>query len=174
MNIKDVLVDKVPMADKISKDDHNLKIGKRVILPKSFVGSPRWYNSQFQDGMAICRKYCKPDFFITITCNNNWDEIENELRDGETAQDRPDQVARVFKQKKDQLIKDIKYVQVFGNVPAMLWVIEFQKRGLPHAHILVILSQVDRLSSNADIDNVISAQLPPDPKDFPSGPSCST
>ena len=52
----------------------------------------------------------------------------------------------------------------------MLWVIEFQKRGLPHAHILVILSQVDRLSSNADIDNVISAQLPPNPKDFPPGP----
>ena len=70
-NIREVLTDKVPIGDKISKDDHNLKIGKRIILPKSFVGSPRWYNSQFQDGMAICRKYHKPDFFITMTCNIN-------------------------------------------------------------------------------------------------------
>ena len=97
---------RVPIGDKISGGDHRLKIGKRVILPKSFVGSPRWYNSKFQDGMAICRKYHKPDFFITMTCNTNWTEIQRELRKGETAQDRPDLVARVFKLKKDQLIKD--------------------------------------------------------------------
>ena len=72
-NIKEVLSDIVPIGDRISKDDHNLKIGKRIILPKSFVGSPRWYNSQFQDGMAICRKYHKPDFFVTMTCNINWE-----------------------------------------------------------------------------------------------------
>ena len=169
-NIKEVLSDIVPIGDRISKDDHNLKIGKRIILPKSFVGSPRWYNSQFQDGMAICRKYHKPDFFVTMTCNINWEEIQRELRESESVKDRPDLVARVFKQKKDQLIKDIRYGHVLGKVPAMLWVIEFQKRGLPHAHILVILSSDDRITSNADIDNVISAQLPPDPASFPPGP----
>ena len=169
-NIKDVLTDRVPIGDKISKDDHNLKIGKRIVLPKSFVGSPRWYNCQFQDGMAICRKYHKPDFFITMTCNTNWEEIQRELRKGESAKDRPDIVARVFKQKKDQLMRDIRVGQVLGKVPAMLWVIEFQKRGLPHAHLLVILSQDDRITSSTDIDNVISAQLPPDPAAFPPGP----
>ena len=145
-NVKETLTERVPIGDKISGGDHSLKIGKRVILPKSFVGSPRWYNSKFQDGMAICRKYHKPDFFITMTCNTNWTEIQRELRKGETAQDRPDLVARVFKLKKDQLIKDIKSGQVFGKVPAMLWVIEIQKRGLPHSHILVILEKNDRLA----------------------------
>ena len=166
-NVKEVVSEKMPMSDKIYSDDHNLKLGKRIVLSKSFVGSPRWYNSQFQDGMAICREYHKPDFFITMTCNRHWPEITRELRNMETAQDRPDIVARVFKQKKDQLIKDIKFGSVLGKVPAFMWVIEFQKRGLPHMHMLVILSNDDRLNSSVDVDNVISAELPPDPETFP-------
>ena len=102
--------------------------------------------------MAICRAFHKPDFFITMTCNPNWSEITGELRPGETVQNRPDLVARVFKQKKDQLIKDIKSKKVFGKVPAILWVIEYQKRGLPHIHLLVILSNDDRAESASEID----------------------
>ena len=74
------------MTDKVSSDDHNLKIGKRIILSSSYVGSPRWYNSKFQDWMAICRKFRKPDFFITFTCNTKWEEITSELRKGEIVQ----------------------------------------------------------------------------------------
>ena len=117
--------------------------------------------------MAICRKYRKPDFFITFTCNPNWEEITNELREGETVQDRPDLVSRIFKLKKDQLMKDFKSGRVFGKVPAFLWVIEFQKRGLHHSPILVILADEDRPNTNSDIDNVISAKFPPDPHNFP-------
>ena len=168
-NVKEVLSERVPMGDKIHSDDHNLKIGKRIVLPRSFIGSPRWYNSEFQDGMAICREHHKPDFFITMTCNPKWEEIVRELREGETAQDRPDLVARVFKLKKDKLIKDINAGKVLGKVPAYLWVIEFQKRGLPHAHILVILSDEDRLSLASDVDNIICAELPPDPETFQPG-----
>ena len=168
-NVKEVLNDLTPLTDRIHNDDHHMRLGKRIVLSSSFPGSPRWYNSQFQDGMAICREYHKPDFFITMTCNPHWEEITRELRKGETSQDRPDLVARVFKQKKDQLIKDIVAEKVFGKVPAYLWVIEFQKRGLPHTHILVILSDDDRLSSAEDVDNVICAQLPPDPDTFEDG-----
>ena len=168
-NIKEILKEKVPMIDKIRKDDFNLKTGRKIILPSSFVGSPRWYNSQFQDGMAICREFHKPDFFITMTCNPHWSEITNELRDGEITQDRPDLVARVFKQKKDQLIKDIRSGRILGKVPAILHVIEFQKRGLPHVHILVILTDDDRIQNSNDIDNIICAQLPPDPEIFLEG-----
>ena len=168
-NVKDAITDLEPMGDRISRDDHQLKIGKRIVLSKSFVGSPRWYNAQFQDGMAICRKFHKPDFFITFTCNQNWTEITEELRTGETVQNRPDIVARVFKLKKDQLMRDIRAGQVLGKVPAFLWVIEFQKRGLPHAHILVILADDDRVTCSADVDNIICAQLPPDPSIFAEG-----
>ena len=119
--------------------------------------------------MAICRKFRKPDLFLTFTCNTKWEEITRELREGEIVQDRPDLVARVFKLKKDQLMNDIKSGNVFGKVPAFLWVIEFQKRGLPHTHILVILDEEDRLTTSSDVDNVISAQLPPDPNLFEKG-----
>ena len=119
--------------------------------------------------MAIFCEYHKPDFFITMTCNPKWTEITTELRQGETVENRPDLVARVFKLKKDQLIRDIRSENIFGKVPAFLWVIEFQKRGLPHVHILVILSGDDGVKSSTDVDNVICAQLPPSPDEFEEG-----
>ncbi|KAH9146806.1 hypothetical protein AeRB84_009351, partial [Aphanomyces euteiches] len=38
--------------------------------------------------------------------------------------------------------------------------VEFQKRGLPHAHILVIFSGDDKIKTAADIDSIISAEIP--------------
>ena len=143
------------------RDDHRPKVGRKV-LSSTFIGSPRWYNAQFQDGMAICREYHKPDLFITMTCNPHWEEITEELN-GASAQDRPDLVARVFKMKKDRLIEDIMKNNVFGVVPAQLWVIEFQKRGLPHIHILVILREEDRLTTADTVNEIICAELPPHP-----------
>ena len=168
-NIKEIITDRVPLTDKILPGDNQIKLGIKIILPSCFVGSPRWYNAQFQDAMAICREYHKPDLFITMTCNPKWTEITDELRPGEKVEDRPDLVARVFKLKKDQLIRDIRSENVFGRVSAILWVIEFQKRGLPHAHILVILCKEDRVTENKDIDKIICAQLPPDLKNTPEG-----
>ena len=66
-------------------------------------------------------------------------------------------------------MRDIRSGQILGKVPAFLWVIEFQKRGLPHAHLLVILSNDDRVSCSIDVDNIISAELPPNPTLFPDG-----
>ena len=52
--------------------------GKKVILPPTIYGSPRWYAESFQDAMALVRKYQKYgklDHFITMTTNPNWPEI---------------------------------------------------------------------------------------------------
>ncbi|CAF4462084.1 unnamed protein product [Rotaria sp. Silwood2] len=46
-----------------------LKPGRVVILPSSFQGSPRAMQQNYQDAMAIARKYGKLDLFITFTCN---------------------------------------------------------------------------------------------------------
>ena len=43
---------------------------------------------------------------------------------------------------------------------AGMYTIEFQKRGLPHAHILVWLSSGNKLKTGADIDKIISSELP--------------
>jgi hypothetical protein len=58
---------------------------------------------------------------------------------GQLPKDRPDIVAKVFKQKLDASMNDINKYHIFGVTVAHVHVIEFQKRGLPHAHILIIL-----------------------------------
>ena len=146
-----------------------------MILSSSFVGSPRWYNAKFQDGMAIVRKFHKPDLFITMTCNPGWPEISGELLDGQSPQDRPDIVARVFKQKMDQLIDDLtkekkddqtkEKKMELGQVVGYMYTIEFQKRGLPHCHILLILRQEDRGLTPEAVDSLVVAELPPSPDD---------
>ena len=147
------------------RDDHLQPPIGRKILSSSFSGSPRWYNAKFQDAMAICRKFHKPDYFITMTCNPHWPEIEAELKEGQKPQDRPDLVARVFKLKKDQLIRDLKKDGVLGKTVADIHVIEFQKRGLPHAHILIILANQDRPVTPDLVDSTVCAELPPSPDD---------
>jgi hypothetical protein len=56
-------------------------------------------------------------------------------------------------------LRDIKD-SVLGNVIAKIWVIEFQKRGLPHAHILLILDEASKLCTAEDFDSMVSAEIP--------------
>ncbi len=50
---------------------------------------------------------------------------------------------------------------------ARIYVVEFQKRGLPHAHVLIILAVVDKSRSRRDYDKFVSAELP-DPEKNPA------
>ncbi|XP_019179268.1 PREDICTED: uncharacterized protein LOC109174489 [Ipomoea nil] len=76
------------------------------------------------------------------------------------AEDRPDIVCRVFKMKLDCLIKEIKNGKLFGRVKAVIYTIEFQKRGLPHAHILLFLQANSEFADPAFMDTIISAEIP--------------
>ncbi|EGT37482.1 hypothetical protein CAEBREN_25238 [Caenorhabditis brenneri] len=134
--------------------------GQRIFLPSSFSGSPRDMVAQFQDALAIVSKFGKPDLFITLTSNPHWKEIEEALISGQSAIDRPDVIARVFKLKVDEVKKDIFVRKVYGEVAAWVYVVEFQKRGLPHIHMLIILKDKWKLKTAADIDSIISAELP--------------
>jgi hypothetical protein len=95
-------------------------VGRKVILAPSFVGGPRHYHEQYRNAMAIVRAFGKPDLFITFTCNPKWPEITRELLPGQTAVDRPDLVARVFKMKLDALLTDLWETGIFGHVRARL------------------------------------------------------
>ena len=72
-------------------------------------------------------------------------------------------LTRVFKAKKDQLIQDLTKGSIFGVVLAFLWVVEFQKHGLPHVHILIVLADADRPMTPEQVDRIVSAELPPSP-----------
>ncbi|KAM3685737.1 hypothetical protein ACB098_11G143300 [Castanea mollissima] len=136
--------------------------GKRFVLPSSFTGSPRYMIENYQDAMAICRWAGYPDLFITFTCNTKWPEIDLFLsrKPGQKVEDRPDVIARVFKIKLDQLLYDLKHGQHFGKVIAIVYTVEYQKRGLPHAHILLFLHHDDKHPTAAEIDRIISAEIP--------------
>ena len=135
-------------------------VGRVVILPSSFAGSPRNMQQQYQDAMAIVSAQGKPDLFLTMTCNPNWREISENLLPGQKASDRPDLVARVFCMKLNELQSDLSNREILGKVTAKIYVIEFQKRGLPQAHILLWLSNSDKLRTADDIDGLISAEIP--------------
>lgn len=180
------------------------EVGKRIVLPASHVGSPRYMHQNYHDAIALCRCFGPPDLFVTFTCNPQWPEIGRLLLDGQCANDRADVVARVFKMKYDELLVDIRQRNYFGKTVAgnllmsfflslfctfiniaylfqdhiiltslfchyfllclflvpVVSQIEFQKRGLPHVHIVIWLDSNYKLRNPSDVDSIISAEFP--------------
>ena len=137
-----------------------VQVGVPIILPATFGGSPRALHQSYLDAMAIVARFGKPDYFITMTANPNWAEIQKNLRPGESAANRPDLVARVFQSKLKMLLSDLTKGTYLGRAVAHTWVVEFQKRGLPHAHILLIVADEFKPTTASDADRVVSAEIP--------------
>ena len=64
------------MQDAGANDGQNIG---RVLLPSSFVGSPRWWQKQYLDVMTYVTHGGIPDLFNTFTCNPRWPAIEEKL-----------------------------------------------------------------------------------------------
>lgn len=79
---------------------------------------------------------------------------------GQTASDRPDLTARVFRLKKEALLKDLFTHKVLGTVVAHVYTIEFQKRGLPHMHLLLFFGEPHKIRTPTDVDTFIRARWP--------------
>ncbi|XP_044766300.1 uncharacterized protein LOC123322419 [Coccinella septempunctata] len=62
--------------------------------------------------------------------------------------------------KLNAFIDDIVHKQIYGVVINYQYVIEFQRRGLPHAHIAITLHNDDKLIDGDAVDNIISARIP--------------
>ena len=78
-----------------------------------------------------------------------WPEIQERLFPGQTAFDRPDVTCRVFKARLSALLNNIREHKYFGqlhSVSYLIHVIEYQHRGLPHAHIVVQFSNMPLFS----------------------------
>ena len=82
-----------------------------------------------QDTMSVVTKHGKPDLFVTMTMNPKCREVVENLLPRQTPNDGPDLVARIYKQKLNEMINDIKKNHIFGVSLAWVYVIEFQKRG---------------------------------------------
>lgn len=139
--------------------EENRQIGSLYILPSSFIGGERYMRQCYQDAMAIVRSFGRPDLFITFTANPKWTEIQSELN-GLPYTSRPDICVRVFYAKYQELMRDLVERQILGAVDAYVSVVEFQKRGLPHVHLLLFLKIEDKIRDAETLDQVIWAELP--------------
>ncbi|GBP66704.1 hypothetical protein EVAR_79060_1 [Eumeta japonica] len=147
----------IHLRDAINNNADVAEIGNHVILPSSYVGSPRHMQEYIQDALTFVREYGRPCLFITFTCNPKWPEITSLLLPGQNAIHRHDITARVFRQKLKSLISFITKSHVFGPTRCWMYSVEWQKRGLPHAHILVWF--IDKIRPE-EIDSIISAEIP--------------
>lgn len=138
----------------IEEDFENEEDGNEgdLHLPASFLGSKKWCSVHVANALALARCRGKPSFFITMTNNPNWEEIRSRLRPGQNASELSLIVVRAFHSRFGKL-KDLlrKY---FGKIAYIVDVIEFQKRGLPHAHIVMHVNPELPIDQ---IDKIISA-----------------
>jgi len=74
--------------------------------------------------------------------------------------DRPDLITRIFYLTQWDLLCQLRKDQIFGRFLGMIWTIEYQKRGLPHMNLLLILHIKDRFLTPERIDEIVCAELP--------------
>lgn len=106
--------------------------------------------------MAIVAKFGKPDLFLTFTCNSKCKDIFDSIPAGQ----RPYILSRVFKLHLKDLLHNIKEKNVFGQPASYIYVNELKKRGLPYAHMLIMLADNSKLMNSDDIGTTISAEIP--------------
>ena len=145
------------VKDAMNNDGEAHNLGQIVILPSSYTGSPRYMRERQQDAMAYVRRFGKPDLFITFTCNPEWKEIKENIFNNQKVIHRHDITARVFRQYVLKLVDLMKNANIFGKQICYMYTIEWQKRGLPHAHLL---SWLQESIKPTQVDSIISADIP--------------
>jgi hypothetical protein len=134
-------------------------LGQRTILTSIFSGSSCNMIQHCQDALAINHHFKGANLCMTVTADPNWPEIQAELLPGQTAADRPDLVSHVFRAKVAAIIDDIKN-GVLGVSVAHVFIIEFQKRSLPHMHLIIFYYHDSKLKTLEDINSLLSVELP--------------
>jgi Helitron helicase-like domain at N-terminus len=135
-------------------------VGKKIILPASFTSGPHFMQHNLQNALALLRKFGGSDLFITFTANPQWKEVHEALLPNQTPSDRPDIIARVFNLKFESLLDNIMKKHIFGRAVGYVYTVEYQKRCLPHVHLIVFLDRSSHLSSPRSVDNFISTEIP--------------
>ncbi|AQK91784.1 Helicase [Zea mays] len=102
---------------------------------------------------------------LDFICKNQ-SRLREDLYKGLSPQDRPDLVVRIFRAKLEELKKRLTKQHILGKIWAYVYVVEFQKRGLPHAHFVLIMQRKYKLTCPEQYDLLISAEIP-DKKKYP-------
>ena len=109
------------------------------------------------DCMTISSCKGEPTYFVTLTFNPKWPELQQFLH-GRPYTDRPDSVERIFQQKRDHFLEAIIKHEVLGKVVAYCWAEELQRQYLQHIHLLLTMAEESRPRTPEEIQRVIARQ----------------
>jgi hypothetical protein len=136
-------------------------VGRVIVLPTTCPGSPRAMDQHYQDAMCIAKEIGFPSFFVTITTNPNSEGIQENLFTGQTALERDDIICRAFEGLfVTHFMNDLTTNHVLGVPIAWVYTKEYQKRGLPHIHLLLTMRPQDKPITPDQVDGVCWAELP--------------
>ena len=140
--------------------------GKAVTIPRTVEGSPMYYKHYLKAAYSVVAKYGRGyDLFITVVGSKHCNELlqsvtgftHNSLRDRWSLFYQHDLHARAFASKLRRLENELLEGLLTGEVADLLRSIEYQRLGIPHAHILLMLG---RALTVEDIDRVCTVEIP--------------
>ncbi|TKR69283.1 hypothetical protein L596_021462 [Steinernema carpocapsae] len=144
----------------------NSRVGAVCVVPQHIPGSPRYLRNLFERAVTLSNRLGHPDLFITFTASKDWKELKENIPKGSLItpilslkylkKKNPETRQRRHEQHKQQLFKG----GHFGDVSWYVYSIEFQQRGLPHAHIVISLAEHNKPRTPADIDSIAQAEFP--------------
>jgi hypothetical protein len=88
-----------------------------------------------------------------------WPKIKRALLPKQQPHDQSNLVTRMFKIKLKELINNIHKKDIMGRMIVGIYVIEFQKHGLLHAHILIFFAEDYKPHTVEDVDHMINVEF---------------
>jgi hypothetical protein len=150
----------------VEEHDTNSKFRKqkKCFLSQSHHGSRRHLRKKSRDALSLVAEYGRPTFFLTLTCNPDWEELQEVIPEDHNAYIAADRTVQVFKMKLDKFLENLRNGHYFSSYSKdgtikrypvyIVDVIEYQNRGLPHAHIVYQLTNSP--STDSEITNTVS------------------
>jgi hypothetical protein len=88
---------------------------KESYLPDSDHGSQCNLSALAKNALELVSEYGCPHVFLTLTCNQEWPEIQSQLINGQTAFDHPNVTVPVFKSRLDKFKTNIRNGKYFES-----------------------------------------------------------
>ena len=117
-----------------------------TFLGDTCVGSKRHLKKQAINALHVVSQEGSSHAFITLTTNKTWPEFEEVRWPDTDVFDMPAVVAEVFHARLQAFLHNLREGKYFGGGKPVfiVRVIEYQERGLPHAHIVIRLDDAPR------------------------------
>lgn len=150
---------------KVMINTQSLRVHDRrnVLVTSSTVGTPPYWKKKEQELEAIAAEKGAPHLFVTATFNETWPEAKK-YRLTDLIYEDPLAMNFIFLQRLNTLITALKDNKAFPMLSLdVYWTrIEFQKRGAPHAHMLLWFKDWPHENTErwrALIDSIISTSF---------------